>query len=166
MRGSIAKRILSFPIVILIAASILASVALNAWTASVGSLSGAPGWVIEVLSFVVSFLLLFVLFAIIFKYFPDAEVAWSDVKAGTLVSAAEWTVHRDTRKATYHRDQPVEASLHDEKTIRLVKNGGPRLVQERIRTERRHVPVAIRRRPKHRQFSSDPGQSQDQGLRA
>ena len=39
MRGFIVKRILSFVIVFLIAAP----VALNAWTASVGSLVGAPG---------------------------------------------------------------------------------------------------------------------------
>jgi membrane protein len=94
MRGFLAKRILSFLIVILIAALILASVALNAWTASVGSLFGAPGWTIDALSFAVSFLLLFVLFAIIFKYFPDAEVAWSDVKVGALVTAALFEVGR------------------------------------------------------------------------
>ena len=35
---------------------------------------------IEALSFAVSFLVLFALFAIIFKYFPEGEVDWSDVK--------------------------------------------------------------------------------------
>ena len=94
MRGFVAKRLLSFVIVILIAALILASVVLNAWTASAGSLFGAPGWLIEALSFLVSFLLLYALFAIIFKYFPDVEVAWSDVKVGAFVTAALFEVGR------------------------------------------------------------------------
>ena len=92
--GFIVKRILSFLIVILIAALILASVVLNAWTASVGSIFGSPGWIIEAASFAVSLLLLFALFAVIFKYFPDAEVAWSDVKTGALVTAALFEVGR------------------------------------------------------------------------
>ena len=92
--GFIAKRLLSFAIVILIAVLILASVVLNAWTASVGNVFGAPGWIIEALSFAVSFLLLFALFAIIFKYFPDAEVNWADVKVGALVTAALFEIGR------------------------------------------------------------------------
>ena len=92
--GFIVKRILSFLIVILIAALILASVVLNAWTASVGSIFGSPCSIIEAASFAVSFLLLFALFAVIFKYFPDAEVAWSDVKTGAFVTAALFEVGR------------------------------------------------------------------------
>ena len=92
--GFIAKRLLSFAIVILIAVLILASVVLNAWTASVGNVFGAPGWIIEALSFAVSFLLLFALFAVIFKYFPDAEVDWADVKVGALVTAALFEIGR------------------------------------------------------------------------
>jgi membrane protein len=92
--GFIVKRILSFLIVILIAALILASVVLNAWTASAGSIFVAPGWLIEAASFAVSFLLLFALFAVIFKYFPDAEVDWSDVKTGAFVTAALFEVGR------------------------------------------------------------------------
>ena len=92
--GFIVKRLLSFAIVILIAVLILASVVLNAWTASVGNVFGAPGWIIEALSFAVSFLLLFALFAIIFKYFPDAEVNWADVKVGALVTAALFEIGR------------------------------------------------------------------------
>lgn len=92
--GFIVKRLLSFAIVILIAVLILASVVLNAWTASVGNVFGAPGWIIEALSFAVSFLLLFALFAVIFKYFPDAEVNWADVKVGALVTAALFEIGR------------------------------------------------------------------------
>ena len=94
IRGFIVRRIFSFFVVILIAALILGSVVLNAWTASMGSLFGAPGWLIEALSFAVSFLLLFALFAIIFKYFPDAEVTWSDVKVGAIVTAALFEIGR------------------------------------------------------------------------
>ena len=94
MRGFILKRALSFLVVILIAALILASVVLNAWTASVGTIFGAPAWMIEALSLAVSFPLLFALFAIIVKYFPDAEVAWSDVKTGALVTAVLFEVGR------------------------------------------------------------------------
>ena len=35
-----------------------------------------------------SLLLVFALFAIIFKYLPDADVAWSDIKVGAIVTAA------------------------------------------------------------------------------
>ena len=59
-----------------------------------GSVFGAPTWMIEALSFAVSFLLLFALFAVIFKYFPDVEVAWSDIKVGAIVTAALFEIGR------------------------------------------------------------------------
>lgn len=94
IREFLLKRILSFGIILLIASLILASVVLNAWSASVVTLFGAPAWIIEAASLVVSAALLFALFSILFRYLPDTDVQWSDVLVGALVTAILFEIGR------------------------------------------------------------------------
>ena len=42
---------------------------------------------LQVINFALSFVVLTVLFAAIFKYLPDVKVAWSDVAVGSVVTA-------------------------------------------------------------------------------
>jgi membrane protein len=51
-----------------------------------------PEWVLHIASMAISFLILTLVFAIIFKFVPDAKVAWKDVWTGAAVTAALFTV--------------------------------------------------------------------------
>jgi membrane protein len=64
----------------------------------------------QLVELVVSFFVLTVLFAALFKYFPDTEVAWSDVWIGGAVTAAlfelgkiaiSWYIGRQSFESTY-----------------------------------------------------------------
>ena len=46
----------------------------------------------QVVNFVISFVFVTVLFALIFKFLPDARIAWRDVWFGAIVTAALFTV--------------------------------------------------------------------------
>ena len=48
----------------------------------------------EVLNFVVSFVVIAVMFALLFKWMPDAEVAWRDVALGAVGTAALFEIGR------------------------------------------------------------------------
>ena len=63
--------------------------ALNTW-----SLGLLPNFkiVLQVLNFLVSLLVITFLFALIFKYVPDAKIQWRDVWPGALVTALLFTV--------------------------------------------------------------------------
>jgi len=98
-RGIWAKvrdRFLSFGMVLVVGFLLLVSLILTTALAAFGGyLNGlAPGvptlmWIANI---VLSFLVVAALFALIFKYLPDAEVSWRDVWFGALVTAALFTL--------------------------------------------------------------------------
>lgn len=97
IRSFIMKRILSFGVVLTIAFLLLASLALSAGLAAFGGavesvLGEGLGFVAHALNFVVSFGLVTLLFAAIFKMLPDAEIAWRDVWVGAAVTALLFTI--------------------------------------------------------------------------
>jgi membrane protein len=94
IRGFLGKRLLSLLMVMALAMLVLASIALSAWVAAVGDLFGVPGWMLHAAEFAVSLIVMFGLFAAVFKYLPDASVEWSDVATGALVTAALFEVGR------------------------------------------------------------------------
>jgi membrane protein len=53
-----------------------------------------PGWgvITQIINFIISMAVITVLFALIFKYVPDAEIAWADVWIGALVTALLFTL--------------------------------------------------------------------------
>lgn len=94
--GLIKARFLSFAMVMgvgfLLLVSLVVSAALTVlqdW-----SLGLFPGFefVIQVINFVVSFLIITVLFALIFKFVPDADIRWKDVWLGAAVTALLFTI--------------------------------------------------------------------------
>lgn len=94
--GFIRHRLLSFAMVLAIGFLLLASLLLSTALAAIGSyfshVLGNTSWLFESLNNVVSFALIALLFAMMFKYVPDAKIAWKDVWFGALFTAALFTV--------------------------------------------------------------------------
>lgn len=91
IKNFLLKRIFSFGMVLAIAFLLLVSLALTAAVSALGGMLGRmmPGVgeaLLHVLNFVVSFGVITLLFAAMFKIVPDAEVAWKDVWVGALVT--------------------------------------------------------------------------------
>jgi membrane protein len=91
LRVFLVKRIFSFGIVVtvsfLLLVSLVVSTALTAAANRFVTLFGAPTALLEIVSSVIGFVLITVLFAVMFRYLPDARIAWRDVRAGAVGSA-------------------------------------------------------------------------------
>src|SRR5690606_2025479 len=87
----IRSRLLSFGLVLSLAFLLLVSLVVSTVLAALGSWMGGlmPGWetLLQVLNLVISFAILTVLFAMIFKFMPQVHVAWRDVWVGALLTA-------------------------------------------------------------------------------
>jgi membrane protein len=94
--GFIKDRFLSFAMVMGVAFLLLVSLLLTAAIASVGvvaeRLPDAVQWLAQAANMAVSFVVITLLFAMIFKLLPDVKMAWSDVWIGAVVTAALFTV--------------------------------------------------------------------------
>ena len=96
--GMVAKRFLSFGMVLTVAFLLLVSLALSAALAAlsegVGGVlpGGISATVWQVASFVLSLGVTTLLFAALFVALPDAKIAWRDVWVGAAVTAALFTV--------------------------------------------------------------------------
>lgn len=91
LRVFLVKRIFSFGIVVTVAflllVSLIVSTALSAAATRVTQLLGTPAIVLDTVGSVVTFFVIAGLFAVMYRYLPDARIAWSDVGAGSLASA-------------------------------------------------------------------------------
>ena len=86
------KRILSFTMVLGIGFLLLASLIISAAVSALGEYIGsrwplADFW-LNLINFVVSFLVVTLLFAMIFKFLPEIKIAWKDVWLGAAVTSA------------------------------------------------------------------------------
>lgn len=95
--GFIKKRVLSFGMICGIAFLLLVSLAVTALLSAAGNTLSVmlPDFVGRVLYFVnlaISFAVIAILFAAMFKFLPDAEVKWSDVAVGALITAGLFVV--------------------------------------------------------------------------
>lgn len=91
LRVFLAKRIFSFGIVVtvsfLLLVSLVLSTALAAAASRATTLMGTPPVVLQVATSTVGFVLITALFAVMYRYLPDARIAWRDVGPGALGSA-------------------------------------------------------------------------------
>lgn len=92
LKNMITKRIFSLGMILAIAFVLLVSLALSAVLSSFGNvLAGMiPGLgevVLHVINFAISFAVITLLFAAMFKVIPDAEIAWRDVWVGAAATA-------------------------------------------------------------------------------
>ncbi len=97
IKGLLLKRVLSFGLVLTIAFLLLVSLILSALLAAFGGLVEAllgsgMAWLIQILNVALSFGLVTVLLAAIFRWLPDAEVAWRDVWIGAAATALLFTI--------------------------------------------------------------------------
>lgn len=94
--GIVRDRFLSFTMVMGMAFLLLVSLVISASIASLGSFLGNPPdslkWIAQAVNFVVSFGVITLLFALMFKLLPDVKMAWRDVWLGAILTAALFTV--------------------------------------------------------------------------
>ncbi len=87
----IRRRILTFGVLLAVAFLLIVSLAFSALVSPLQNLFSMPagGWafIFEAINFMVSFVLVSALFALIFKLLPRAAIAWGDVIIGALVIA-------------------------------------------------------------------------------
>lgn len=94
--GMVKDRFLSFTMVLGTGFLLLVSLMLSATLSAVGDyfVNALPGGAIfwQVVNFLVSFAVITLLFALIYRVVPDVEIAWSDVWIGAVVTALLFTV--------------------------------------------------------------------------
>lgn len=94
--GFIKERLLSFAMVLVVGFLLLVTLVIDAALSAVGSYAQArlPGgeapW--HIAQLVVSFGVVAVLFALIFRYLPDVRIAWRDVRFGAAFTAALFVI--------------------------------------------------------------------------
>lgn len=92
------KRFLSFGMVLVIAflllVSLVVSAALSALGAWLGGMLPEQELLMRAVDLAVSFAVVAVLFAAIFRFLPDARIAWGDVWTGAVVTALLFTLGR------------------------------------------------------------------------
>jgi len=90
------QRIFSFGMVLAVGFLLLVSLVVSAALAAVGKFFGGllplPEFILGGINFVVSLAGIAFAFALIFKYVPDAEIAWKDVWVGAIATAFFFTV--------------------------------------------------------------------------
>lgn len=90
------SRLLSLGLVLSLAFLLLVSLVVSTLLSALGAWLGGlmPGWelMLQGLNVLVSFGILTVLFAMIYKFMPQAEVAWRDVWTGALVTAVMFEI--------------------------------------------------------------------------
>ena len=89
-------RLLSFGMILtvcfLLLVSLVLSVAITAATTLLTGLGPVGGFLMQVVNFAVSVGIITALFAMIYRYLPDARIEWRDVWVGGLVTAILFTV--------------------------------------------------------------------------
>jgi len=94
IKNLVMKRVLSLGMVLAIAFLLLASLALTSALSAAGDalLGGFPKTVGLVLNFALSFAIITLLFAAIYKVLPDAKVEWRDVWVGAVATSLLFVV--------------------------------------------------------------------------
>jgi membrane protein len=96
VRGLVQDRLLSFGMVLAIAFLLVVSLVVSAVLAGVGEFVGGYAGALEPLwhavDVLISIVVLTMLFAAIFKWLPDVEIAWRDVWVGAAVTAVLFTI--------------------------------------------------------------------------
>ncbi|KAA5542576.1 YihY/virulence factor BrkB family protein [Roseiconus nitratireducens] len=106
----ITKRLLSFAMILALGFLLLVSLVVSSVLASVGSqlegLVGFSGSTASVVNYLVQALVVFVIFAAIFRFMPDAKVRWSDVTVGALITTVLFLVGRFAMQKYFAYSEP------------------------------------------------------------
>lgn len=94
--GFVRKRLLSFGMLLGIGFLLLVSLVVSAGLAGFAAYTNQllPGWeaVLRIFNFFLSFGVITILFAMIYKFLPDAKIAWNDVWIGAVITALLFTI--------------------------------------------------------------------------
>ncbi len=94
--GIIKDRFLSLAMVLGVGFLLLVSLVLNAALAALGKYLGGllplPPLALEIIYFIVSFGVITLLFALMYKVLPDVEISWNDVWVGASITALLFTI--------------------------------------------------------------------------
>jgi membrane protein len=98
VRGLVRDRVLSFGMVLGVGFLLLVSLVVSAALSALGTFATgrlpAIAPLLQAAGFVVSFAVITVLFAMIFRFLPDAKVGWRDVWVGALATSLLFTIGR------------------------------------------------------------------------
>lgn len=96
IRHLVIERFLSFAMILgigfLLLVSLVISTALTAMGTWIGGLLPFQELILQIINIVISLAFVTVLFAFIFKFLPDVEIAWKDVWIGAFVTALLFTI--------------------------------------------------------------------------
>lgn len=96
IRGEVRQRFFSFGLVLAVGFLLLVSLVAGAALAAVGKFFGGmlpvPEFVLGAINFVVSLAGTVVLFALMFRYVPEARIGWSKVWVGATVTGVLFTI--------------------------------------------------------------------------
>jgi membrane protein len=94
--GLIRTRLLSLSMVLVVGFLLLVSLILSTGISAVGGAIGGllpeSALLLSIVNFVLSLVVITALFALMFKYLPDAEIAWRDVWVGAVITALLFTI--------------------------------------------------------------------------
>ncbi|MFM8321662.1 MAG: YihY/virulence factor BrkB family protein [Chloroflexota bacterium] len=109
LKRLVMTRVISFTMILGIGFLLLVSLVVNAGLAALSAyMSSAlpvPPFVLGAINFLVSFAIITLLFALMFKILPDAEIAWRDVWLGSAVTSLLFTLGRMAIAAYLGRSQ-------------------------------------------------------------
>jgi membrane protein len=92
----IKQRVFSFGMILSVGFLLLVFLMLSAALAFIGHYFGSyvplPSFVLQAINFVISFIAVAGLFALMFKYLPDAKISWKDVSIGALGTALLFSI--------------------------------------------------------------------------
>ncbi len=92
----ILNRLLSFGMILgvgfLLLVSLVISTALSAMQRSLGGVVPFSGWMLQLINLMISIGVITVLFALMFKFLPDARIAWRDVWLGAFATAILFSI--------------------------------------------------------------------------
>lgn len=92
IKGVIKDRILSFGMVLGIGFLLLVSLILSTILAALSKDLGVGGMIGSILNFFLSFGVITLLFALMFKFLPDVKITWGDVGIGAVITALLFTI--------------------------------------------------------------------------
>jgi membrane protein len=96
IRGLIQDRLLSLSMVLVVGFLLMVSLVVSAGLSAVGNVVGGllpeSELLLSLVNFIISFVVITVLFALMFKYLPDAKIAWADVWIGAAITALLFTI--------------------------------------------------------------------------
>jgi len=72
--------------------SLIISAGLSAIGAALGNFLPVPGFLLQIINFFVSFAIVTLLFAMIYKLLPDISIQWGDVWIGAIIASLLFTI--------------------------------------------------------------------------